>query len=520
MNLIASSAIRKFIDSKRDNHDWLKKVPEPELDRMLEQVKFKVARPKIPLDKHQKVCIILGIAYRTFAFWLDLGGGKTRVCLELMNYWYQRGQLKRAIVTGPSDSVMLGWEKQIKEWRIKIPFVTLTEGGSRSKWDQINELEDGIILCPAASLNWLVSKKKEVGKRKKIKLKNNATLIRRLSKNLDAFIIDEATLIGHRSLTYATCVKLSKHCKYRAELTGTPFGRDPTMLWSELFFIDRGETLGSTLGMFRAAFFSSKPGYFGGYEHTFKKKYKKRFYQILKHRSIQYSEEEMGTKHKVINEPVYVDLPEEAEAYYERMRQQLKLKYGNLRERENIFLRMRQISSGFLGAKDDDTGARVQIVFAKNPKLERLLELVQQVPRNRKFVIFHEFIHSGKVITAALKKLKIKHGWIHGGIKNLRELRTAYDDDPKFGGLIVNHKIGAFGENLQAGNYCFVYEAPVPVIADKQMRKRLPRKGQRFTVHEYDLICRGTADERILQFHKEGGDLFESIIRGRKVNKS
>src|SRR6266852_4718651 len=105
--IIASSTIKEFLKGERDNHDWLKDLKEHELDKMLRRVKFKVARPEIPLDKHQKVCILLGIAYRSFAFWLDLGGGKTRVSLELLNYWYLRGQLKRTLVVGPSDTVLI-----------------------------------------------------------------------------------------------------------------------------------------------------------------------------------------------------------------------------------------------------------------------------------------------------------------------------------------------------------------------------------------------------------------------------
>jgi SNF2 family DNA or RNA helicase len=515
---IHPKAIKQFLNRPRDDHSWLKSVKEKWLDEALEEVEFKPARKDPPLDKHQKVCILLGIANEQFAFWLDMGGGKTRVSLELLNYWWKRGRLKRGLIVGPSEAVLIGWEKQFREWKIKIPYVTLLNSSSATKWESVAELDEGLILATYPGLNRMCSvlKLSGKGKRKKMRLKINQSRIKKLSKNLDAVIMDESTKLGNKkSLFYRTVVKLTKLARYRIELAGRPFGRDPTMLWSQMYILDRGETLGDTLGIFRAAFFKSKPNYWGGTDHKFKKELQKRLNEVLRHKSIEYSEEEMGTKHKVRSKIEEVMLPEENMAYYQRHLEQLKKQvgHGELHARENTFLRMRQISSGFLGVKDDLTGKKASIRFAENPKLDRLIELIEEVPEDRKFVIAHEFIYSGEMIQQALKKLKIKHGWLRGGIKDGREIQDRFDNDPEYRGLILNHKVGGYGTNLQAANYLFNFEFPVPVIDDEQLRKRLPRKGQRFTVHEYDLVARGTADMRILKWHKEGGDLFKAVIR-------
>lgn len=516
MSAIHPRAVKDFLARKRDSHLWMKKLTDAELDSLLEDLKFKPARKKPGLDKHQKVCIILGILYECFAFWLDMGGGKTRVALELLNYWYKRKKLKQGLILGPSESVINGWEKQIEYWNIKIPFVTLMNGATADKWDTVAELDKGLIIASYAGLSRMVSKLKRNKKKKKNELKTNKSLLQRLNKHLDAVVLDEATKIGnHGSLFYKSVVKTSKNSKFRLELAGRPFGRDPQMLWSQMYMIDRGYTLGETLGIFRAALFETKKNYWGGYDHKFKKENRKLLRKIVRHRSIQYSEKEMGHKFKKTNQLEEVSLPDEAQAYYEQALKLLKRVHAGYKERENAFIRMRQISSGFLGMENDTTGDKISVEFADNPKRDRLIELIQEMPEKRKGVIFHEFIPSGNIIEKALKKHKIKYLRLKAGIKNTKEIERKFDNDPSYKVLLTSHRLSAYGSNYQVANYLFVYEAPVPVIDDEQMRKRLPRKGQKRTVHEYDLVCRDTVDGRILAFHAQGQNLFDAVIRNR-----
>lgn len=515
MGIISPFAIKEFIKRPRDSHAWMKKLPEAELDAALKELKFKPANPA-PLDKHQKICVLLGIAYKQFAFWLDMGLGKTRIALELLRYWHQQGELHTAIVLAPSESVLIGWENQIKEWRLGLPHLTLLNSSSNEKWDHVSEFEGGVILATYPGLVRMVTGLQEVtkGRRTKRKLVINKALIKRLAKTVSALVMDEATKGANKgSLNYRVCNQISKFASVRYELAGRPFGRDPTALWSQLYLIDRGETLGETLGMFRAAFFRTDRNRWGGFDYKFRKDLKPTLNRILRHRSITYAEAETGITRKVVNSLEEVILPEEAKIYYERFVKELKRKHAGFQERKNSFLRMRQVSSGFVGFLDDDTGDRAEIAFAVNPKLDRLMELIDQVPRKRKFVVFHEFTYSGTMICEALQKAGIKHvrGW--GGTKSAREFQDAFDNDDSVRGAVLSHKWGAYGLNMQRGNFAFIYESPVPVIDNEQMRKRLPRKGQLHTVFEYDLVCRGTVDTRILAFHAEGADLFKAIIQ-------
>lgn len=522
--MIDPREVQAFLNEPRDNWAWVKDLTEATIDKELARLGFRVAREEEPLRLHQKACALIALAMCYFSFWLDMGTGKTRLMLEVMRHFILEGTLRQVLILCPSEQAVNTWEEQLERWKINLPYVALGNSPSEEKWDTLAGLGDhGFIIATYPGLVWMLSKKKPKKKGKKIVMKNGKpvmelvrsdTLVKRFTKYIDATVFDESTKLGNQGSNQFQCVRaVSKEASRRYALAGRPFGRDPTMIWSQQWLVDRGETLGETLGLFRQAFFHEKKAYFGGFTYTFDNRMDEDLAAIMAHRSITYASSECQDLPQLITIIENVRLPEDAEAYFKRAVDALIAAKGNFIETKNTFLRMRQISSGFLGYKDDDTGERAQMVFPVNPKLDRLLELIDEVPLDRKFVVFHEFTHSGRIIQEALKKQGIKAGWLHGGIKNSKEIQKAFDHDLKVRGMIVNNKLGAMVLNLQIANYEFVYEAPLDAIDWDQLRKRIHREGQGFTCFLYDMRCKGTADAGIRKHHIEGDNLFRAVLR-------
>lgn len=498
----------------------MKKLPVSDVDAELKRLGFKVARPDKPLLFHQKICVLIGLAFPRFAFWLWMGTGKTRVALELIYHRWCRNEFDVVLVLGPSESSLLGWEKQIKLWHIDMPYVLLGNSPSAEKWHQLRQFKEGIILATYPGITRMVSELQSVKGKKRKKLKLAGSKMSEMRDLVDACVPDEATkIMNHASLTGKFCNRVSKDVDIFYELTGRPFGRDPMVLWHQLYCVDHGETLGETLGLFREAFFKAKPNYWGGIEYKFKRSMDADLRRVLRHRTITFTADECLDLPPVIPLTEEVSLPVEAKSYYASFVKQLRRQYVGLVERKNIFTRMRQISSGFIGMSDDLTGERVEIELAENPKLDRMMEMIDEIPEGCKFVIMHEFIHSGQMICQALKERKIKHGWLRGGMKNAREVQDRFDYDDDFPGLVVNHKLGAYALNLQVANYLFFFESPVPVIDREQAEFRVVRQGQEKKVFLIDMVMRGTADSRILQFHRQGGNLFKALMKARDPAK-
>jgi hypothetical protein len=511
---IHPDSIREFLSRTRDAHDGLKRLPEARLRQELADLGFAPALRARPLLTHQTVCALLGIAYPAFAFWLDMGLGKSRLALELIRYHVQKGEMKGALILVKSDAAVITWEDQIAEWGFDLPYRLLLKGtSSKDKWTALEGFEEGVIIGSYGGVTRMLTKP-GLSPKGKGKLVFDEPALKRMRGLVQCLVPDEATMLANAdSLISRLFHQLRKSAPFCWQLAGIPFGRDPAMMHRQLYLIDQGETLGDTLGLFRAAFCKETKNRFGFSEYVFDRTKEQLLHKIVKHRSISYSEAECLDLPRVVQARARVHLPDEATAYYARFIAEIRKSKASFQVRKNAFIRMRQISSGYVGFTDDLTGERCEIEFAVNPKLERLLELVEQVPEDRKFVIFCEYIHSGRLICDGLTKLGIGHDWLYGGTADLRQLNERFNHDPKCRGLVIGHKVGAYSLNLQAANYVFIFEAPVSPIDDRQMRKRVARQGQTRVVFETDLLCIGTVDDRILAFHRQGQSLFDAIIK-------
>jgi SNF2 family DNA or RNA helicase len=295
-------------------------------------------------------------------------------------------------------------------------------------------------------------------------------------------------------------------------LTGTPLGRDPTDLWAQMYLVDKGQTLGETLGLYRGVFFSTKAGYFGGFEHTFLKKKRRLLHEMLANRSIRYRVRDTDLP-KVNPIRKFVKLSEEAKDWYDKATEDLHTAKRDPLKIKATFMRMRQLSSGFIGVPGDEDGKRAKIVFEENPKLELLGSIVASIPLEYPVLIVHEFVWSGEQIEKELTRLGIPSVSLRGSTKDPAKVRREFANG---GRLIMNHKAGAFGLNLQNAAYILFYESPVSSIIRRQVEMRIRRRYSEWsTISQYDLLAMNTMDLAILNWHDKGGDLFRAILEGK-----
>jgi SNF2 family DNA or RNA helicase len=251
----------------------------------------------------------------------------------------------------------------------------------------------------------------------------------------------------------------------------------------------------------------------GAIEYTFERKKNDLLHRILAHSSIRY-EAEAADLPRVVEIRKSVVLPTDAHSYYDQAKAAIIASKGNIVEMRNMFLRMRQISSGYVGYKDDETGEKAEFVFDTNPKLELLTSIVSEIRPDRKIIVFHDFIFSGKRIAEELSREKVDFVQVWGQSKDPEGEIQRFQNDPRYRVLILNNSM-VMGLNVQAASYGIFYESPLSVIMRKQARRRIERQfSEHSKVFIYDLVVRGTVDERILEFHRLGKDLFQAIIEG------
>lgn len=511
---ILQSAVDDYLRRKIESRTWFKDLTPLEVEHDLSFLDPPHTF-RIPMRIDQKICFLLGVAYPSTLFMTDLGLGKTGVSLELLTYFYYSDYIRRAFVFAPTDELVEGWEDEIKKWKFTIPYLRLV-GSSKQKWEALDTFGDGVIIGTYAGISAMVSKmvprKKNGVETGHMKRQPTRQLYDQILHRVDAVIFDQSTAAASRgSLTFKVCNHFSQQAQIRYALAGRTFNRDPTPLWSQFMLVDRGRAFGDTIGLFREAFFRREQRKWGT-KWVIRKRRQKDLARFTAASSIRYAASEcveLPLRTRIIKD---CEFPKESWSYYVKERDALIASRGNWREVNNAFLRMRQITSGFVGFIDDSTDERAQIEFHENPKLKLTLDLIDEIPDDCKTIIFHEFNWSGRRLCEELKKRGIQHGWLWGGTKDWTDIKTRFNEDPEFKFLVMNWKKGSMGLNMQAANYTIFYESPVSALNRAECEGRTHRVGQEKRCFVYDPVMRDSVDETILDYHTEGDKLFKELI--------
>jgi len=511
---ILESAKKQFLNRELESYNWVKKASTKELEQELKRLhprpKF-ITKPR----KHQKACFLLGVNLLKFLFLLDMGLGKTKLILDILKYLITVGEIKTALVLVPNLINIDGWVRQIKEHRPDLTYSAL-EGTRHERDVALLDPADVYIINYAGFVAMVTDLVKLPGTRKRKRVISDG-LLKKFYDKFDAIILDESTAVKNwQTITYRACSKIANSCEVRFALTGTPFGRDPIDLWAQFYVIDRGETLGQTLGIFRECFFKPHMNYFTGFDDwTFDRKKEKKLNKVLKNCSIRYNEKECIDLPEAIPIDIVVSFPVDTHQYYKRIVDKVIKAKRNYQLMENSFVQMRQIASGFVGYKDENN-VKAKLTFDDNPKLDALVQILEEAPTTSKIVIYHEFVFTGELISAKLKELGIRHVRIWGGAKNKSKVINQFLDDPECRHLVANHQSVSKGNNFQIANYVVFFESPVSPIDRVQAEKRCYRWGQNKTVFFMDIIMKNSVDEKIRRYLKEGKDLFQALIEGKE----
>lgn len=518
--MISPDAVKRFLKLPRDDWDEVKRLNEEELDSIIADYEVQPQFYTKPY-RHQKACFILGATLPHFLFLCGLGSGKTRIALDIVNYHQRASDMERALVVVPNAVLIASWEAEAAKHTPDLNVLPL-HGTTEQRWKEIKTQPHDVGVVNYQGLSYMASMKAMNKSKTKRSWQPSKEKIEYLSHYYDGIVFDEIhTLKNWQSLTYQICNALSDRCQFRYGLTGTPFGREAQDLWAQFHAVDKGETLGYTLGIFREAFFNSRKGYFGGYEYKLRKDREDDLHRFIKHRSIRFRDEEVNDLPPRQDIAVPVEFTDEGKQYRkETIDRFIEEKNTGEVDKEASFVKLRQIASGFI-TLEDDQGNRHEIEFTQNPKLNHLDVLIDALPDGCKAVVFHEFNRSGEMICELLTKRSIGHSRLWGGTKDPPAVLHDFQTNTNTKVLVANSKSGGAGLNLQVANYMIFFESPVSPIVRQQAERRCHRDGQQHsTVFLYDLYVAHSIEEKILRYLSQGEDLLKAVVDGRESLES
>lgn len=534
--MIRRQAIRDFLDRPLRDSGIAKSFSEQAIDRKIARI-YPPPRFHTKPRLHQKICFLLGCKYSHYLHLLDMGLGKSKVLIDLFQHAldiHPDDQPRlRMLVVVPAWANLEQWVMEVRKHAPDLRCVKVDGTGEAERKGQVFDPAADLVIITYMGLLALCCGKEgpqPSGGRKPRggrKWQPQEGRLREFLQWFKFFGWDEADAFkNHTSLTYRVVRRLSrdKNTLYSYALTGTPFGKSPEDLWGLFHAIDGGAALGETLGLYRAAFFTEHPNFWGGSEYKFQHKMKKALNRMMRNSSIRYDEGECND----LPDKVYirrpVQMPVENHKYYSRLMGELEAARESYQLLESAFIQLRQLCSGYLTfRKKDRQGAEVDrqtLVFKNNPKVDDLLQFLQEVPPHKKVVVFLEYKKSGEIVCEALKKAKVNHVRLYSGTRKSDRPVERFQSEPAVR-VLVSSSAGARGINLhEVAHYCYFFEAPVNPILRQQEEKRVHRMGQQHTCFIVDCYVKGSIEQTILHALRNNKDLFQQIVDGRKVEES
>jgi len=430
------------------------------------------ARP-LGILPHQQEALELAYGLKSYAFFHEMGSGKSRTLLELWKVYWQEGRITEAWVICP-NSIINNWHEQISIWA--------------------PELRDVIRVYGILSLS---------------QGKLPTELVTRAHDKL-AVAVDESQRIKNAQAKRTKVMhEIGKHAAFRTIMTGTPNTKGIEDLYSQYGFLDP-----QIVGF--KSFYSFRNRYcvMGGFENK----------QIVGYQNIPELLTALAPYTHVVKDPV--ELPPQAHEDRniplspEQRRLLRELKEMMMTEMEGSVLsvtnaltyytRGAQILGGFFPLAE----GRVA-VLDDNPKLDELIEVVEGT--DKKVVIFCRFIPEAKLIERKLAKYGIVR--LGSDSEDIQGLVNQFQTDPDTRLLVSTYGMGSIGFTLTAGKILVKYSGTFNFEDEIQSEKRIHRIGQT----ENTMVVRLVADckldrhiKAIAQNKQTMADFVSSSLRDPK----
>lgn len=508
---VSRRAVDEFLDRDLDSFVWMKRLQRTQLERELQGMRVP-PHFKTPPWLHQLVCFYIACCMPRFLFLLDMGLGKSKIIADVITQLLREGRMTRALITVPRLVNIDSWVDDLERHS--------DLGYQAVSCEDIKEKREHLLFPPKDADVTLIDYQGlhlAMCDKKGGKLVKNAAAVRRLQRVYDFVDLDECHKLSNtESLWFSIARAATKEASFAYGTTGTLFGKDVTHAWPQFFLVDRGATLGENLGLFRAAFFEHKTGGWQE-EWRFIKRMDRTLHRMLQHRSIRYADDEVPEIDLPRCVPIRrrLNMTDEQREHYTNALEGLINAGGDIGQLDGQWVRMRQICSGYLKWRDENGEHLLR--FKRNPKLEDLEELLDQMLSHSKVVVAYDYTETGRIISERLTELGIGHEWFYGGSNDHGAQRRRFMEDRSCKVFVMNALSGGEGtDGLQkVARYEVLYESPTSPTLRQQTIKRVHRAGQQHRSFIYDLTMRRSLEGGILQDIEEGIDTHNRVVSGR-----
>ena len=434
-----------------------------------------------------------------YAYFMEMGTGKSKVLIDNMSMLYDNGKINGALILAPKG-VYRNWQRQEIPTHLPNHIEDFTVAWTPTPNKIEKELLDSILKDPKdLTLDIFLMNIEALHTTKGARFAE-----RFLNGHRALVVIDESTTIKNpKAIRTKNALKLSTLAKYRRILTGSPVTRDPIDLFSQCEFLDP-----AILG--HASYYSFKNRYTVQVRtnvgtHTFNKVVGYKNLGELSGLLDSYSYRVLKEDCLDLPEKIYtkrqVDLTDEQKKAYREMKEYALTLFedGSVLSASTVMtqlLRLHQISCGHLITESGETK-----IF-KNNRITELMDILEEV--DGKVIIWANYRQDIRTIYDTISKKYGKEtvATYYGDTPDDERqgiVQKFQDKDSSLRYFVGNQQTAGYGLTLTAAKTVVYYSNNYDLEKRIQSEDRAHRIGQKSNVTYIDLIAEKTVDERIVK---------------------
>ncbi len=404
----------------------------------------------------------------------EQGLGKTKIIVDTICRQLAREQVEGALIVC-KKSLLGTWEQEIaKHSHLRSITLRGSEGvrGKRFMW---------FAHFYLVNYEMLISEKERV-----------FDLVR---TRVMAVVLDESQRIKNPESKATVAVhELRSLAKRRYILTGTPVANTPEDVWAQVYFLDGGEALGSSLKEFFAKFGISKKPH---KESVIDERGLALLRDCLQPFSIRRLKDDVLELPEKRYETIAVELEREQRKRYDELREKLRLWIVQMDGAEvkddsrNILkrlLRLVQISSN---------PALIDLSYTNTPaKVAAIQELVGKIlHNNEKAVVWTSFVGNIRMLRRLFQQVGAAMLFGEIPIAERDQIVREFQEGQHIRVLVANPAAAKEGLTLTAANHAIYMDRNFNLTDYLQSQDRIHRISQEKPAHIYNMVGSNTIDE-------------------------
>ena len=445
--------------------------------------------------KHQMTALEKSWNRETYAYFMEMGTGKTKVLIDNLAMLYDKGKVDGALIIAPKGVINTWYEQELPTHLPQhIENVTvLWQPNINKKYEEklktIFEIE--------TALHILIMNVEALSTDKGVKYASKF-----LNSHKTLMAVDESTTIKNPSAKRTkNIIGLGKIAKYKRIMTGSPITKNPLDLYSQCEFLDPWLLDFTSYYAFRNRYAEMKTMHAHGRSIQIVDKFKNlsELSETVKTFSDRVLKEDcLDLPDKIYMKRNIKLSPDQFKLYKQMKDQAIAMLNGKVTSTMTVLtqlMRLHQITCGHFTADDGSTQA------IANNRVGELMDVLEEI--EGKAIIWAHYQYD---IVNIIKNVVKKYG--EGSIVDYYGLTPQeerqpnikkFQDDPRWRFMVGTPSTGGYGITLTAANTVIYYSNGYDLEKRLQSEDRAHRIGQQKPVTYVDLICDDTVDEKIVK---------------------